>query len=194
MTAARIGRGRAARELAARERREVDRDPETVPVAEWEAEPVGQRRQELELLSRVHAERAREEAADDGHRRDGRERERDAADDPGSRDEPRDHDRDCEHRDVERDLVELGKGALGVGSPAGRNQDPDGEGGEQAERDEREPVDARSRRRDADRGARSQDPPGRETRVGTCRRGKAAVRIRESENDPRDAYSHRRTA
>ena len=68
--------------------------------------------------------------------------ERDPADEDRSRHQPRDHDGDRQHRDVERDLIELREGALGVRSPADRDQDPDGERREQADRDEGQPVDA----------------------------------------------------
>ena len=50
-------------------------------------------------------------------------------------------DSDREHCDVERDLIELREGALGVRSPVDRDQDPDRESREQPERSERQPVD-----------------------------------------------------
>ena len=170
--------------------RERDLDPQSVPVAEREAEPVLECRHDRG--PRLQAEGAREAATherDDGH---GNESQGHSADEHPGRHEPRHDDGDGEYGDVERDLVELRERAFAVRGPAGGDQNPDGERRKQAERENCQPVDARPGGRDAERCADSQQPPGRHARVRPCRRRKAAVRVRERENRGRNPYSYSR--
>ena len=112
-----------------------------------------------------------------------------AADEDRGRHEAGDDDSDREHCDVERDLIELREGALGVRSPVDRDQDPDRESREQADRRERHPVDARQRRRDADRRARTEQPPGSDACIRPRRRSEAAIRVRKREDGGRNRDS-----
>ena len=99
-------------------------------------------------------------------------------------------DRDREYGDVERNLIELGEGTLGIGYPTDRDQDPDGKGREDPHRGESQAIDARSCRRNPECGADSEQPPSCDARVGPSRGGEAPVRIRKRENSGGDRGSH----
>ena len=162
-------------------------DPEPVPVPEREAETGPERRHVLETLLR--AERAGEQPADERDHRDCRDGERDPADDPRRGHQTCQHDRDREHGDIERDLVELLECAFRVRRPADRDQDPDGERGEEPQRGEGEPIDPCAGRGDPDRGTCSEQPPGRHARVRSRRRKEAAFGVGKGEHGRRDRDS-----